>query len=73
VAGSAARGGPSADVAAIATRDYPTRAKRPAYSRLSTAKLRQVYGITIPSWQDGLARCLDVRLGSPRSDLRGSL
>jgi dTDP-4-dehydrorhamnose reductase len=63
MAGSAARGGPSAAVAAIATRDYPTKARRPAYSKLSTAKLGRIYGLAMPHWQDGLSRCLDVRLG----------
>ena len=64
VAGSVARGGPNVAVAGIATRDYPTKAKRPAYSKLSTAKLKQVYGFTMPDWQDGLSRCLDTRFNS---------
>jgi dTDP-4-dehydrorhamnose reductase len=63
MAGSAARGGPSAAVAAIATRDYPTRVRRPAYSKLSTAKLARVYGLSLPHWRDGLSRCLDARVG----------
>jgi dTDP-4-dehydrorhamnose reductase len=66
MAGSAARGGPTAAVAAIATRDYPTRARRPAYSKLSAAKLERVYGLTLPHWQDGLSRCLDARFGRGR-------
>jgi len=63
MAGSAARGGPRAAVTAIATRDYPTRTRRPAYSKLSTVKLGRIYGLTMPHWQDGLSRCLDARLG----------
>jgi dTDP-4-dehydrorhamnose reductase len=62
VAGSVARGGPGATVEAIATREYPTKAKRPAYSKLSTAKLRQIYRYTMPDWQDSLSRCLDALL-----------
>jgi dTDP-4-dehydrorhamnose reductase len=61
IAGSIARGGPGAEIVAIPTREYPTKAKRPAYSKLSTAKLRRIYGITMPDWQDSLSRFLDAR------------
>jgi dTDP-4-dehydrorhamnose reductase len=64
MAGSAARGGPRAEVVPIATRDYPTKAKRPAYSKLSTAKLKRVYGIEMPDWREGLSRCLDTHFGA---------
>ncbi len=49
------RGGPSANVQAIATADYPTPARRPANSRLSTAKIERVFGIVPRRWEDGLA------------------
>jgi dTDP-4-dehydrorhamnose reductase len=62
MAGSAARGGPSTAITPIPTRDYPTRARRPAYSKLSTEKIKRVYGLTIPDWDDGLMRCLDALL-----------
>ncbi len=42
------------DVAAITTADYPTAAKRPAYSVLDTSRLRRI-GIALPSWRAGLA------------------
>jgi len=64
MAGSAARGGPGAEVVAIPTRDYPTKTRRPAYSKLSTAKLKQIYGITMPDWQDSLSHYLDARFAS---------
>lgn len=38
-------------VAAIPTSDYPTPARRPANSRLSTAKLGAAFGLTLPDWQ----------------------
>lgn len=41
-----------------ATRDYPTPAKRPLNSRMDCSKLKATFGITMPSWQDALARCL---------------
>ncbi len=41
-------------VDAITTGEYPAKARRPAYSVLSTAKLTRVFGIVPPSWQTGL-------------------
>ena len=38
-------------VLAIPTTDYPTPARRPLNSRLSTAKLQQRFGLTLPTWQ----------------------
>jgi dTDP-4-dehydrorhamnose reductase len=42
----------------IATADYPTPARRPAYSVLDTAKLRRDFGIAPPDWRDGLRAVL---------------
>ncbi|MFC5345609.1 dTDP-4-dehydrorhamnose reductase [Brevundimonas staleyi] len=55
MARSAEAGGPSASVEAITTADYPTPAKRPANSRLSTARLTRDYGIAPRPWQDVVA------------------
>nr|WP_255682000.1 dTDP-4-dehydrorhamnose reductase [Luteimonas sp. BDR2-5] len=41
-------------VVPIATADYPTPARRPAYSCLDTARLRGDFGIVLPTWQAGL-------------------
>ncbi|WP_343313833.1 dTDP-4-dehydrorhamnose reductase [Brucella sp. BE17] len=51
---SAPLGGPTATVADIATADYPTKAKRPANSRLSTAKFQKVFNWSAPHWQSSL-------------------
>ncbi|QEH79373.1 dTDP-4-dehydrorhamnose reductase [Sphingomonas sp. C8-2] len=48
---SAAAGGPSAEVEAITTADYPTPAKRPANSRLSTAKIITDYAVRPRDWR----------------------
>lgn len=53
-----ARGLPAANVISIATRDYPTAAKRPANSRLDGAKLRRALGITLPDWHEGVQECV---------------
>ncbi|MCL7714948.1 dTDP-4-dehydrorhamnose reductase [Stenotrophomonas mori] len=45
-------------VEAIPSTAYPTPAKRPAWSVLDTGRLRQDFGIALPSWQDGLARVM---------------
>ena len=44
----------------IETKDYPTPAKRPHYSLLNKAKIKNTFDITIPYWQDSLHECLDV-------------
>jgi dTDP-4-dehydrorhamnose reductase len=41
-------------VVPITTREYPTPARRPAYSVLSNSRLKQKFGIEIPSWRTQL-------------------
>jgi dTDP-4-dehydrorhamnose reductase len=45
-------------VIGIPTIDYPTPAKRPAYSRLDCTSLRTVFGIARPDWRQSLTRVL---------------
>lgn len=45
----------------ITTADYPTPAKRPAYSVMSNARIERVFGIRLPQWEEGLKRCLAER------------
>ncbi len=40
----------------IKTADYPLPAPRPANSRLDTTKIKNVFMLTLPSWQDGVER-----------------
>ncbi|TPJ08990.1 dTDP-4-dehydrorhamnose reductase [Mesorhizobium sp. B2-7-3] len=44
-------GGPWARVRDITTMDYPTKARRPVNSRLSSAKFGAAFGWTAPDWQ----------------------
>ena len=48
---SARYGGPTARVRDIATSDYPTKARRPANSRLSSEKFASAFEWTAPVWQ----------------------
>jgi len=50
-------------IGAIPTSAYPTPAKRPHNSRLSTEKLEQTFALTLPSWQAGVIRMLTEILG----------
>ena len=42
----------------IPTSDYPTPAQRPLNSRLDTSRLQATFGLTLPPWQQGVARML---------------
>lgn len=48
----------------IATSEYPTPAKRPANSRLNCSRLREVFGFTMPSWQESTAAVVSEVLSS---------
>lgn len=39
---------------------YPRVAKRPAYSVLNTEKIRQVFDVLTPPWQESLQHCLQL-------------
>ncbi|MBE0472316.1 MAG: dTDP-4-dehydrorhamnose reductase [Methyloprofundus sp.] len=45
-------------VNSIETQDYPTPAKRPFYSVMNKAKIKQQAGLVIPYWRDSLKQCL---------------
>lgn len=42
----------------VPTSAYPTPARRPLNSRLSTARLQQAFSLTLPPWQVGVERML---------------
>ena len=50
--------GSACEVKPISTADYPTPAKRPAWSVLDTRLIQRDYGIAPKPWKDSLAECL---------------
>jgi dTDP-4-dehydrorhamnose reductase len=46
------------DIAPVPTTAFPTPARRPLNSRMSTHKLQQAFGLVLPPWQQGVNRML---------------
>lgn len=44
----------------IPSSQYPTPAKRPAYSVLDTVKIRDTFNVVIPAWKDSLKKCISI-------------
>lgn len=42
----------------ISTSQYPTPAKRPKYSLLDKTKIKETFGVEVPSWKDSLEKML---------------
>lgn len=42
----------------VSTSQYPTPAKRPHYSLLNKDKIKTVFHISIPQWEDSLQKCI---------------
>jgi dTDP-4-dehydrorhamnose reductase len=61
VNGLRARGLPLAvqSIVPLRTEEYPTKAQRPRNSRLNLTRLREVFGISTPHWDEALDAELD--------------
>jgi dTDP-4-dehydrorhamnose reductase len=58
------RAGLDVEIEAVTTADYPTPARRPANSRLSTDKLQRTFGIRPRLWQDAVGEVVDALTGA---------
>ena len=65
MAASAARGGPSARIEPVPTRDFPTPAARPLNADLDSTLAAERYGIRLGRFADDLAQTLDRLIGPP--------
>jgi len=52
-------------VAPITSEQYPTPAKRPAYSALDCEKIQNTFGIYPKPWRDSLEKTLGQMLAAP--------
>lgn len=59
-------GGPHAAVLPISSADYPTPARRPAFSVLATDKARRQLGIALPDWRRSLEPVVATLLAEGR-------
>ncbi|TWV99715.1 dTDP-4-dehydrorhamnose reductase [Chitinophaga pinensis] len=48
----------SCTVSPITSDQYPTAAKRPAYSVMNKSKIKETFGIQIPHWKESLKECI---------------
>jgi dTDP-4-dehydrorhamnose reductase len=46
------------NVKPLHTSEYPTKAKRPHYSVLDKSKIKEVYHVEIPYWEESLKECI---------------
>ena len=51
---------PDDAIAPITTADYPVAARRPANSRLDTARIRATFGVDLPDWKAGVDEVLSA-------------
>ena len=49
----------------VSSSEYPTPTRRPANSRLDCTRLQQVFGVTMPPWQQSAAAVMAEILNSP--------
>ncbi|HYP82115.1 dTDP-4-dehydrorhamnose reductase [Variovorax sp.] len=61
--GEVLKAGPDG-VDAVPASAFPAVATRPHNSRLDTSRLREVFGLNLPHWQEGVARMLNEALRS---------
>ena len=58
------------NVTPLLTSEYPTAARRPAYTVLDKTLIKKTFGLTIPHWEESLARCIET-LKNQEKDANG--
>ena len=53
-------GGFECKVSGISSSQYPTPAKRPAFSLLDKSKIKATYSLLIPDYKESLRKCMDI-------------
>jgi dTDP-4-dehydrorhamnose reductase len=53
-------GAPMPAVVPLSSAAYPTAARRPPNSVLNVTRIREVFGLNLPRWEDALAQCVDA-------------
>lgn len=56
-------GGFECAVSGIPSSAYPTPAKRPSYSLLDKAKIKETFGVVVPEYKESLTRCMELLKG----------
>lgn len=51
--------GLSCEVTGILSSQFPTPAKRPAYSLLDKSKIKETFGVNVPEYKSSLKKCID--------------
>lgn len=51
--------GLACDLIGIPSSQFPTPAKRPAYSLLDKSKIKETFGVAVPDYKNSLKKCLD--------------
>lgn len=54
------RSGLDCKVHPVSTAEYPTRTRRPAYSVLDKTKIKRIFAVEVPDWQEALGRCIET-------------
>lgn len=52
-------GGKNCEVRPISTKDYGSKANRPAFSAFDKSKIKEFTGIKIPFWRNSLIKCIE--------------
>ena len=60
-------GNPPPKVEAVTTAQYPTAARRPAYSALDCTRIEKTFGIIAPTWQESIHKTVKNLLNQPQT------